>query len=264
MTIQPPAITSNLTPTFGIPRGRAGRNGHTVLGIVLHCLDMDFSQRSAETARLYRDNKARPEHASLHYVIGQSGEVQQNVEDDNIAWGHAKYTSNFALNYPMMISWHLAYNNPNITPDYYVINVGVIRGADGEKCTGQETLAEGQQRTSLVRLLAWLCQQYDVAIDDHHIALHRDIDAQAAMECGECIRIDDILHDVIDYCQQCDTPFSGQASPGQIITAIGLSQDDCGNQCYVMEDVVMMLRRILPLDPEGGLIWTNTGLSLRS
>ncbi len=264
MTIQPPAITSNLTPTFGIPRGRAGRNGHTVLGIVLHCLDMDFSQRSAETARLYRDLKAKPPHASLHYVVGANGEIQKQVEDGNIAWGHAWYISNFALRYPMNIVWELANQDPPVTPDYYVINIGLIRGKDHQQCTGDEVLASGPARASLVHLMAWLCQEHDIAIDTNHIALHRDIDAFAADECGECASIDDILSDVSNYCQPCAAPFSGQATDGKIARLLGLSEYLCDNQCFVTEDVVDALRRLLPLDPEGGLIWTANGLALRS
>lgn len=264
MTILPPAITNNLANTFGIPRGRAGRNGNTIQGIVIHCLDMDFSQRSAETERVYRELKAKPQHASLHYVIGINGEVQRQVEDANIAWGHAWYISNFALGYPMEIVWSLADQNPPMTPDYYVINVGLIRGNNEERCTGDEVLASGLARASLVHLLAWLCQEHDIAIDADHIALHRDIDAFAANECGECVTLDNILYDVENYCQPCAAPFSGQAAEGQILRILGLSDYACDNHCFVAEDAVEMLKRVLPLDPNGGLMWTENGLALQS
>ena len=261
--IAPPPMLLRPARTFGIPRGRAGRNGNAIQGIVIHCLDMDFAQRSAEAERMYRLLKAKPQHASLHYVIGTNGEVQRQVEDANIAWGHAWYVSNFALGYPMEIVWSLADQNPMMTPDYYVINIGLIRGNDDRQCIGDEVLAVGLARASLVHLLAWLCQEHDIAIDTDHITLHRDIDAFASDECGECVTLDDILLDVVNYCQPCAAPFSGQAPEGEILRLLGLSDYVCDNQCFVVEDAVTLLRRLLPLDPEGGLMWTNNGLALR-
>ncbi|MBK8676980.1 MAG: N-acetylmuramoyl-L-alanine amidase [Cellvibrionales bacterium] len=131
---------------------------------MLHCVSRPMEHSSADTGRVYRDNRARAEHASLHYVINERGAIQQNVADANIAWSMLRYDSNFPAPYPMDISWTVADANPGITPDYYVISIGIEQPSDArpQGCTGREELAEGAARAALVHLLAWLCQQHSI------------------------------------------------------------------------------------------------------
>lgn len=265
MIIQPPVVWRPAR-TFGIPRGTPGRHAHTIQAIVLHCVSRPMEHSSADTGRVYRDNRARAEHASLHYVINERGAIQQNVADANIAWSMLRYDSNFPAPYPMDISWTVADANPGITPDYYVISIGIEQPSDArpQGCTGCEELAEGAARAALVHLLAWLCQQHSIPVDAEHIVLHRDIDASAAHECGECVHLLDIISETAAYCQPCETPWSNTAPPGEIVRLLGLSDPVCGNRCIVHEDAVELLRRLIPLDPDGGLVWTDDGLALDS
>ena len=222
---------------------------------------------SADTGRVYRDNRARAEHASLHYVINERGAIQQNVADANIAWSMLRYDSNFPAPYPLPdITWTIADANPGVTPDFYILSIGVEQPSDArpQGCTGCEELAEGAARASLVHLLAWLCQQHSIPVDAEHIVLHRDIDADAAHECGECVHLLDIISETAAYCQPCETPWSNTAPPGEIVRLLGLSDPVCGNRCIVHEDAIELLRRLLPLHPQGGLHWTDDGLALDS
>lgn len=265
MIVRPP-VAWRPARTFGIPRGALGRNGNSIQAVVIHCVSRPMEHSSADTGRVYRDHRARAEHASLHYVINERGAIQQNVDDANIAWSMLRYDGNFPAPYPLGIAWSVADDNPGITPDYYVVTVGVEQPSENntQGCTGCEELAEGETRAALVHLLAWLCQEHEIPVDDEHIVLHRDIDADAAGECGECVHLLDIIAETAAYCQPCEAPFSNSAPPGEIVRLLGLSEHVCGNRCIVHEDAIELLRRILPLDPEGRLEWTNAGLALRA
>mgnify|MGYP003620761283 CR=1 FL=1 len=264
MIVRPPVVWRPAR-TFGIPRGAPGRHSYTIQGIVLHCVSRPMEQSSADTGRVYRDNRARAEHASLHYVINERGAIQQNVADANIAWSMLRYDSNFPAPYPLPgITWTVADDNPGVTPDYYVLSIGVEQPSDNrtQGCTGCEELAVDETRAALVHLLAWLCQEHSIPVTDEFIVLHRDIDEAATGECGECVHLLDIITEVAAYCQPCEAPYSNYAPPGEITRLIGLSDPVCGNRCLVHEDVIELLQRLLPLAPNGGLVWLESGLAL--
>lgn len=251
--------------TFGIPRGRPGRGGYEIQAIIIHCVTRPMEHSAPDAARRYRDQKARPQHTTLHYVINGAGAIQQYVADADIAHAMLWYDGNFPAPYPLDITWTVADANPGVTPDYYTVNIGVEQPeADiaGAGCTGCEELVTGEARSMLVQLLAWLCETYNIPADAEHIVLHRDIDAAAVGECGECVHLDDIVQEVAAYCQPCAAPFSNNVPPGDIVQLLGLSDEVCGVRCVVHEDAVGLLRRLIPLAPSGGLVWTDDGLAL--
>lgn len=257
------------TQTVGVPRGTAGRSGYSIQGIVLHCLEQSLERYDAILCQAEKLTKAKPEHSSLHYAVGTDGAIHQYVEEGNISWGFAQYMSNFPAPYPVPgLNWPpLSNTYPGVTPDYYVINIGLEIGVNAgpDVCCDGPTVLRLSGYRSLVHLLAWLMAKHCLPVDEQHVTWHQTIDPAAEDECV-CADLAELLTDVRNYCEPCQEPASARVPEGEITRLVGTTPPACCDQdigCMVYEDAASVIRRWLPLDPQGGLVWTARGLAMR-
>ena len=237
---RPKNIQDLLSPTFGIPKGAPGRNGNVIQGIVLHCLKESLEEYDQLVCKNHKIGKAKPSHASMHYAIGYSGGIHQYVEDANIAWGFADYLSNFPGPYPVSgLNWALVTANPTVSPDYYVLHIGLESGVpinDNEcvNCAGPTVLDRGGYR-QLVHLLAYLAQTYSIPLDTGHVQFDQAINVAAEDEC-QCHDIVLLLADVAAYCEPCESP-ADPLPDGTIFKLRGMTDPTCADVgCDVYQD----------------------------
>lgn len=213
ITPTPPVTTCKYSRWYGIPRGKSGRNGQTIQGIVLHCLDMDLPTYDSHTGAK-GTVPALQNHTSVHYAISEDGIVHQYVKEEDIAWGSRLYMGNFptttASPYP---GWPvLSAANPNEALDLYVVHVGIAVPKYDHKldsCTDPCDIPHlGMSEVGyrqLVRLLAYLADAYNIPIDGQHIAFHEQIENTTSEGCA-CIENFCLLCDVDAYCEKCINP----------------------------------------------------------
>lgn len=209
---------------FGVPKGVPGRAGYPIAGIVIHCLQEDFSQYIDRMCDAVKYNGGKPAHTSLHYVVGSQGQVIQSVDDNNIAWAFSQYMGNFPAPYPLSnISWPpLSTTYPGITPDYYTLNIGIETGfpAPGTTCPtcrGPFNLLPEAYAT-LVKLLAYLSFTYNLPLDATHITADQLINLMAEDECP-CLDLTQLYQDVAAYCEPCERPaiYRPEGTPAYLI-----------------------------------------------
>lgn len=239
-TPEKPPVVCLPSKRYGVPQGTPGRNGQTVKGIVIHCLDNTLegyaAQVCGDVGKLSRGNGPK---ASLHYGIGMNGNVQQYVSDDDIAWGldftvpRGTVTPIYRCPdgcpapslcdplAPPLVSdpnylpdWTLTTENPGIPFDYYLLHIGVeasgnrvspiaINAGGCGECSDGNT---GQQFTTpevwkLVQLVAYLADFYSIPQDRNHINFWHNIDPCERDECGCTPCIANLLCEVDSYCQ---------------------------------------------------------------
>lgn len=238
----PPVMECHTTRIYGAPIGRPGRMANNVAipiaGIAVHCIG-DTYDSFLSKACTGRGTLAPYGHASFHYIIdNESGRVSTLVDETNMAWSFQSYLSNFPVitptGYPPCPpdncpvdpcatppypapdppypGWTvLSALYPNISADFYTINIGIASpdrspDLDGcEICAGPYGMSWRAYET-LVRLTAWISYRYNIQTDRQHIAFHDDI-VDRVIGCQECPCWEDThvcFHcDVSDYCEEC-------------------------------------------------------------
>lgn len=235
-----PSVICLPSRRYGVPQGTSGRNGETIKGIVIHCLETTLEQYAIQVCgdpgKLSRGSGPK---SSLHYGIGMNGNVQQYVDDDDIAWGldftvpRGTTTPIYKCpdscpgpnpcdpNAPPPVSdphylpdWGLTTENPNIPFDYYLLHIGVeasgtrvkalitSSGGCGECADG----GTGQQFSDpevlkLVQLVAFLADRYNIPQNKDHINFWHNIDPCERSECGCTPCTANLLCEVDNYCQ---------------------------------------------------------------
>jgi hypothetical protein len=146
------------TTNWGYPRGVHGRNGQTVIGIVLHV--MEGSQAACDS---WFANPAAE--ASSHYAISKAGQVTQYVAEEDSAW------ANGVRNKP---TWAL------LPPDSVNANLVTIslehEGHSGEPWTREMLAAD-------VALIREIAARWGIPLDREHIIGHSEIDAVTRANC---------------------------------------------------------------------------------
>ena len=216
VTPTPPVMTCQGTRWYGIPRGTTGRNGSTIQGIVLHCLDMPLNAYDGHvTAKGLEPGLSN--HTSMHYAVSQDGVIHQYVNDADIAWGSQQYIGNFPSSTPdtNYIGWPvLKAANPNLSMDLYVIHIGVAIQSYGRQldtckdpCDVPTLGMTPVGYAQLVRLVAYLANKYSIPVDGQHIAFHDTISVLPDQENGcACLENFCLVCDVDAYCEKCINP----------------------------------------------------------
>lgn len=224
-----PTATGCSSRWFGVPRNTIGRNGATVQGIVIHCLNMSLSEYDSlagNRGSLPPSNK----HISLHYAIGAEGQIHQYVNEENIAWGVGSYPGSFATTtIPSAVARYpgwpaLAAAHPTTTLDPYVIHIGVATIAPSNQLGGicddpcslpVLNFSESTSYQKLVRLVAYLAQKYSIPVNTAHIQFHELIE-QLANPSIECLCLEGFCFvcDVSEYCETCTNPFDASYGLG--------------------------------------------------
>lgn len=223
-----PRVTKFITPNFGLPKGNVGRGTQTIKAIVLHCVKSTIEQYDELACRDMKLKKGLVDHPSMHYVINDSGIIHQYVEDDNISWGFPELdiqpTPNFSL-----FNWQLTTAMPNITPDYYVINVGIASPPTAGNsciCKGKVSPLAPNGEKKLAQLLQYLCRTYGIPMDTDHIAFHQNIDVSAEDECA-CANKNGLVCMVEEYCERCENPSRAEFEDGILEVIYGENEFGC-------------------------------------
>lgn len=216
----PPLIECSKTTIYGAPRKSHGRIPPVLMpqvetpisGIAVHCLK-DTYQGYISKACVASPKLMPCGHASMHYVIdGDTGNVTQLVKDADVAWAFQSYLSNFPLPHPQESypGWTvLSALYPLLSADFYTLNIGITSPTrtgdllDDDCCIGPYGATETAYKT-LIRLVAWLADKYNIPRDNQHIAFHDDI-VLTIEGCAECICSDIVcfICDVTGYCESC-------------------------------------------------------------
>lgn len=223
---------------FGIPKGTPGRNSQVPVGIILHSfrreLDAGDSQVKASEYRPY----AHSRHSSVHYLIGYAGDIHQYILDTDIAWGTDDYNFTSQPNPPPIGSpyWALQSSYPGIPPDTYSFNVAITSGLDKDNPEIQDPFSYAT-RISLIKLLCYLCNAYNIPIDAAHIVTHNQVDGSMVGDCVESyFPLADVIAETLAYCQSGGDPLIppvdlcllGQTIPeGTLTKVVGVDADGC-------------------------------------
>lgn len=141
-----PPITRAPTPNF-----TRGRQGHRILGLVLHVMEGTM----AGTRSWFASPQSR---VSAHYGIGRDGSLVQWVDDGDTAW-HAGVVQ--SPTWPLLV--------PGVNPN--LVTIGIEhegRAGDGWTPPMLDTSA---------RLVAHLCRTHGLALGEAVLPYHREIRA---------------------------------------------------------------------------------------
>jgi hypothetical protein len=229
-----PILVDALTPVFGVPKGTTGRAGKTIKAIVIHCLGVEAEAYktlmcSGTTSRTHK------KHASMHYVVGNGGNVFRGVEDDNIAWAFQSYPGNFptatpATAYPGLPA---AAGEPGVPADFYTLNIGIASesprtGQPCSECTHSKLGLDKTGYAKLVHLVAWLADVYAIPVDDQNILFEDSIlsllegEEECLCKANACL-----VCDVADYCETCGNPADPAHISGQLAYVYGETTGGC-------------------------------------
>ena len=153
-----------LSPNFGYPTGRVGRNGHEVKYIVLHVTEGINSEN-------WTSNPASQ--VSYNYIVKLNGEILVIVKENNAPY------SNGVVRKPS-----IRLDN-NVNPNLLTISIareGYARNKPTEA-----------QIESIVKLCKSICDRYD--IDTKNIIGHKDIDSVQRANCPS-MNIEEIRKEV--------------------------------------------------------------------
>lgn len=222
------------TELFGAPMGNPNRMNTAIQGIAIHAINDSFD--GALNAMCLSSKRSKVGcHQSFHYLIDGNGcQVAQIVPEANLAWAFQSYRTNFPVTTPLdccpcpppcplppcptdpcgpvtYTGWPtLSAANPNLSADFYTINIGIalparpeITNLDGIPCCGPFGMEDCAYQ-NLIRLLAWIESRYPVITNDiQHVAFHDQI----VVREQECLEIQCpgpcLLCDVSSYCERC-------------------------------------------------------------
>ena len=232
----PSPMECQTTEIYGVPRRTPGRGASSIQGIAIHGIADNYEAYLAKACVGYTKLPVGC-HASMHYVIdGETGRVTSLVREEDIAWAFQSYRGNFPVTTPVDAcpcpppcpappcpeppapetypGWPiLAAANPNLSADFYTINIGVVTPAhpeqlylDGVDCCPGPWGMSPQAYNNLVRLVRWIEERYvSIPLDEQHIQFH-DYIVQNSEDCleipcgpqGACF-----ICDVSNYCERC-------------------------------------------------------------
>lgn len=102
--------------------------------------------------------------ASAHYAVGKDGTILQYVEDEKKAWANGR------VNNPSFKLY-----KTNINPNLYTLSIE-NEGQDLSK-------APEIQIQTLIDLIKYLCEKWDITPDREHIIGHYQIDSKNRINC---------------------------------------------------------------------------------
>lgn len=184
-----PNITTKYTTVFGLPtRGTFGRGIYVPKSIVLHSLRVPLDTYDAQVLHPERTairTLAQSRHPSLHFAIGYDGECHQYVDTNDVAWGMWDYwQSEYPDPFPEgAFTWLTTY--PDISPDYYCIHIGAMSGMFGLQQNEPITSIPMSESSKTIhaRLIAYLCNQYNIICNTANVVRHELIDLQFVGDC---------------------------------------------------------------------------------
>lgn len=258
-----------LTRVYGAPIGRAGRVvGVTpipISAIAIHCVTDEYEGYLAKTCA--GNPRLNPfGHASFHYVMdAETGRFTSLVPEADLAWAFQSYASNFPLTCPVepqpcpapcpvlpcpptpqvcipaataYPGWpQLAALFPNISADFYTINIGIMHPSRPESllldgtssCCGPYGLSD-KGYAALVRLLAWIAFVHQIPVSTQRIKFHDEI-IPVNLGCEECACGSNggcLTCDVSNYCELCDNPGDPTFSrANELFWVYGETQSGC-------------------------------------
>lgn len=256
-TPQMPLYNKMLSTIFGAPQGKPGREGKTIQGLVVHCIEQ--TQTQYDNLMCMATPKLMPNHTSLHYVVSPEGMIHQYVDDANIAWGMQQYLGNFpsvapVTPYPGLATLSAA--NPGVSADLYTLHIGVSVAAPtaqacDDPCEGQPLGMTLAGYKALVQLLAYLSHAYSIPHDAQHIAFHDAIINLWDLSLRECkCNNVDLVGDVAAYVQGCANPKDLSYNEGTDIAFV-YGENAC--ECKVKVDAATLLCAITAEQAPGQL-----------
>lgn len=225
-----PITLCSLNPNYGVPKGVTGRNGHTIQGIVIQC-----STKPVEcvSARLKRN---LPRLFSAHYDISLDGFLTEHVKPENIAWAFPEQLT-AAQPDLSLFNWYLVQQNPGVALDYYTIEIvfdiqqkSPIDTLGCQDCTLTE---KSSGYATLIRLIAYLAEEYNIPLDVNHIQLLQNIEQDSPEQCP-CLDIVKILCAAEDYCEKPDHVSDPRYEAG----------NSANTRYFYVEDTSKQLRKI--------------------
>lgn len=188
ISFRKPNMTTTLSRVYGIPLGTHGRGEYEPECIILHSLRLTLDSYDAQEIHPERVNyrdRAQPRHPSLHYAIDTEGNIHNYVNDLDIAHGlfdydMAHFPDAFDEGTSPVLDLH-----PGISPDYFALHIGAMSGMFGTQQVPPQTSVPMSAASILQhgRLLAWLCNLYDIDCDEDHIVTHDTVDLQFVDSC---------------------------------------------------------------------------------
>jgi hypothetical protein len=213
---QKPTITIFESEKYGFPKGTEGRGNVEIQGILIHCVS---SLSTFQDCRKVYGALGRPrgiEKDSVHYGIPYRGNVQQYVDDADIAWGLGPIlpANETVPTYPNCIEsldWEVAEDNPGVPFDKYLIHIAVetsknkaISQDKVEDCNCRSAFDPSlstEQSRNLIQLVSFLVAEYEIPIEAGFINFFHSIDPCVRAECGCQPCIVPFLCAVDEYCQ---------------------------------------------------------------
>lgn len=155
----PIAVAKLPTPNF-----HQGRDGHAILGIVIHC--EEGTEAAADSWFASAESQV-----SAHYSVARDGTIRQFVDEEDSA-NHAGIVDQPTA---ALVLDHLPTN-----PNRYLIGVEHEGNGDVDLTAAQ--------RASSIALVTDICRRHGIPIDRAHILRHHEI--RAAKTCPDAIDVD--------------------------------------------------------------------------
>lgn len=238
-----PKVVKRESRRFGLPAiGTTGQNT-AITSILIHCIPELPPQICGDKPALHRaDLDWR---TSYHYLIPKEGEtIYQDVEDRDTAYG---LSPKVALGTSVVTYECALFPSFTITPgqplDRNIIHIAVERpnrrtaivtnpvATEGDcECGGSELEKQFgiAQTKSLVKLIAWLSDQYSVPLNAAHVNWRHNIDMCEKDECGCPPCTTELYCRVSNYCASIALPNNPGVKEGDLVWVYG--HDKYGEQ----------------------------------
>lgn len=201
---------------------------------MLHCELGELSRfdDAAKRSRAQSIGRGAPAHPSLHFMLDANGDIHQYVDTANVAWGLDEFTGAFPTPRDIsFLTWteiHSLALGAGLPPDMYLIHVGIVVGGDDSAlvggCNGVPLNPTGLRR--LGHLLAWLAQEYGVALSSVGVQFHQNVDSLGARECA-CADLGIVLGAAQAYCEEGPFPMSPRPVEVSPLWLQGAVADPC-------------------------------------
>lgn len=178
--------------------GRVGYNGP--IAIVLHEVD-EYIEEINNRHENCCDDSFDSCHQSFHYGVGDDGRIFNWVDPADTAWSFDPVVSNADCG---ICGWTIAtQEGPTKNPNLYTINIAVTTGIIGIRPDNQNQLSNNNYTTkqyeALVRLVGWLAETYNIAVNQNNIWRHcGELNDFPSGCCDNCGSYADFLQDVQD------------------------------------------------------------------
>jgi hypothetical protein len=248
-----PKVEARETRRFGLPvLGTAGQNTN-IVSILIHCVPEIPPIPCGDKPALHR--AAIDWRTSYHYLIPKEGRtIYQDVQDRDTAWGLSPKVTLGSSTVDYDCGLFPTFTAiPGQPLDRGVIHIALERvksratlidkfipkGGCGCESTQLIEQFNRDQVQSLVKLIAWLSNEYGISLDVSHINFRHNIDMCEKEECGCDICMDELYCRVDSYCASIALPSNPNIKDGELVYVYG--EDKYGEQ--KRETVASLLTR---------------------